>query len=305
MKRIVTIVGPTAVGKTALADALAVRLGGAVVSADAMQVYRGMDIGTAKAAPGECRAPLLLVDVVDPDVAYSAALYQRDARCAIDQLRAQGTPVVVCGGTGLYIRAALDDMRFPAGSQETDARRAYDDLARRIGADALHGLLRERDPESAAVIHPHNVKRVVRALEMCDEGVSYARQKEGFSTPRPYYDASYYGLTMDRERLYARIDARVDAMMEQGLLAEVEELVVHGFGADLTARQAIGYKELIDYLEGRLGLDEAVDLIKMRSRRYAKRQLSWFRRDARVHWIDLDAVSADAALELICESEGC
>lgn len=299
---VVAIVGPTAVGKSAVADALAAHAGSAVLSVDAMQVYRGMNIGTAKMPPEERHAPLLLVDLVDPEVTYSAALFQRDARAAIDELLAQGRMPVLCGGTGLYLKAALDDMHFPAGQVEASSRAKYEDFYQQHGMDALHALLAERDPASAAVIHPHNVRRVVRALEMLDEGVSYAEQRSGFGSPQAVYDARIYALTMDRERLYARINERVDIMMRDGLLNEVQGLMDRGAGPALTARQAIGYKELIDYLEGRSTLDEAIELIKMRSRRYAKRQLSWFRRDSRITWIDMDEHSVDEAVALIeCE----
>ena len=304
MSDVVAIVGPTAVGKSAFADALAARLGSAVVSADAMQVYRGMDIGTAKMAPEECHAPLLLVDIVDPDVAYSAALYQRDARAAIDTLHARGRVPVVCGGTGLYVRAALDEMVFPSGEIGGGSRAHYEALAHELGPEGLHAFLAERDPESAAVIHPNNVRRCIRAMEMFDEGVSYAAQKAHFSVPRAHYDCRYIGLTMDRERLYERINARVDAMFDAGLVDEVRGLMAGGFGEALTSRQAIGYKEVIDALEGRITLSEARELIKLRSRRYAKRQLSWFRRDARITWLDVDELDIAAAVKALCDEEG-
>ena len=168
----VAIVGPTAVGKSDVADRLATRLSSEVLSCDAMQIYRGMDIGTAKMMPQECTAPLRLVDIVDPGVAYSAALYQSDARAHVERLLAKKRLPVFCGGTGLYLKAALDEMDFPSGELEDDRRAGYQELAERIGEEALHALLVERDPESAAVIHPHNVRRVIRALEMHDDGVS-------------------------------------------------------------------------------------------------------------------------------------
>lgn len=296
---VVAIVGPTAVGKSAVADELAAHWNSAVISVDAMQVYRGMDIGTAKVPPAERRVPLLLVDIVDPCDTYSAALFQVDARREIDRMLDAGTIPVLCGGTGLYLRAALDDMRFPSGEVEAEGRKRYETYAEEQGADALHDLLAERDPKSADIIHPHNVRRVVRALEMLDEGVSYADQRSGFSEPVSCYDAHVYALTMDRSRLYERIDARVDTMMREGLLEEVRGLMAEGAGPALTARQAIGYKELIDYLEGRCSLSEAVELIKRRSRRYAKRQLSWFRRDSRITWIDMDRYDVPGAAALI------
>ncbi len=301
---VIAVVGPTASGKSAVADLVAEALGSEVVSADAMQVYRGMDIGTAKTPASERRVPLLLVDLADPTEPYSAALFQRDSRREIDRLRAEGRVPVLCGGTGLYVRAALDEMEFPRGEVDGAARQRYQDLAGKLGPEGVHALLAERDPESASLIHPHNVRRVVRALEMLDEGVSYARQSAGFSKPREHYPSLQFALTMDRARLYARIDARVDAMMRAGLLDEVRGLMDAGAADALTSRQAIGYKELIDALEGRCTIGEAVDLIKLRSRRYAKRQLSWFRRDPRITWLDMDVLDAGGAARLIVDALG-
>lgn len=304
MSRVIAIVGPTAIGKSAVADLLAHQLGTSVISADSMQVYRDMDIGTAKMAPGECLAPLLMVDVADFSVPYSAALYQSAARNLIDEMLEEGKTAILCGGTGLYVRAALDEMRFPAGEAGSSVRDAYEAYAREHGEEALYRLLQDRDPRSAAVIHPHNVRRVLRALEMCDEGTSYADQKQGFSQYRPHYDAVQYGLTGDRRRLYDRIDRRVDEMIARGLIEEVRRLVDKGLGDALTSRQAIGYKEIILYLDGAVSLEEATDLIKMRTRRYAKRQLSWFRRDPRVQWIDCDEMEVTEIVSLIREREG-
>lgn len=293
----VAIVGPTAVGKSDVADRLAARLSSEVLSCDAMQIYRGMDIGTAKMMPEECLAPLRLVDIVDPGVAYSAALYQSDARVQIERLLGEKRLPVFCGGTGLYLKAALDEMDFPSGELEDERRAGYQELAERIGEEALHTLLAERDPESAAVIHPHNVRRVIRALEMHDDGVSYAQQKSKFSVPREHYHAMWFGLTRSREVLYERIDLRVDLMFEQGLVDEVRGLMDQGLGDALTSMQAIGYKEIIDALHGVSTMDEARELIKMRSRRYAKRQLSWFKRDDRIVWFDMDELTVDEVVD--------
>lgn len=293
----VAIVGPTAVGKSDVADRLAARLSSEVLSCDAMQIYRGMDIGTAKMMPKECLAPLRLVDIVDPGVAYSAALYQSDARVQIERLLGEKRLPVFCGGTGLYLKAALDEMDFPSGELEDERRAGYQELAEHIGEEALHTLLAERDPESAAVIHPHNVRRVIRALEMHDDGVSYAQQKSKFSVPREHYHAMWFGLTRSREVLYERIDLRVDLMFEQGLVDEVRGLMDQGLGDALTSMQAIGYKEIIDALHGVSTMDEARELIKMRSRRYAKRQLSWFKRDDRIVWFDMDELTVDEVVD--------
>lgn len=293
----IAIVGPTAVGKSDVADRLAARLSSEVLSCDAMQIYRGMDIGTAKMMPEECSAPLRLVDIVDPGVAYSAALYQSDARAHVERLLGEQRLPVFCGGTGLYLKAALDEMDFPSGELEDERRAGYQELAERIGEEALHALLAERDPESAAVIHPHNVRRVIRALEMHDDGVSYAQQKSKFSVPRERYHALWFGLTLSREALYEHINLRVDLMFEQGLVDEVRGLMDQGLGDALTSMQAIGYKEIIDALRGAITMEEARELIKMRSRRYAKRQLSWFKRDDRIVWFDMDELTIDEVVD--------
>lgn len=299
--RVLAVVGPTAVGKTALAEDLAVRLGGEVVSADSMQVYRGMDVGTAKPAPGERRVTHHCLDLVDPGEPFSAALYQVAARTAIADIAARGLLPVVAGGTGLYVRAVLDDWRFPPGEQaENRVRAGYEAMATEKGGAALHAMLAERDPGSAVLIHPNNVRRVVRALEMLDAGESYARQHEGFSARRAVYEARFFGLTMERDRLYARVDERVDAMIAQGLLGEVERLLAQGWRDALTAAQAIGYKELVPVIEQGAPLDEAVAAIKQATRRYAKRQLTWFRADPRIDWIDVTEMSTgEAAAEVL------
>ncbi|MDY2778194.1 MAG: tRNA (adenosine(37)-N6)-dimethylallyltransferase MiaA [Collinsella sp.] len=303
-KGVIAITGPTASGKSALADQVALALGSEVISADAMQVYRGMDIGTAKTPVAERLVPLLLVDIVDPADAYSAALFQRDARREIDRLLEKGQVPILCGGTGLYLRAALDEMDFPSGQIDDGRRQRFQELADALGPEGLHRRLAELDPPSAQAIHPNNVRRVIRALEMLDEGVSYADQKAGFSRPSARYPQVTFALTMDRERLYRRIDERVDRMIADGLVKEVEGLVSQGAGEAITSRQAIGYKEIIDALEGRCSLDEAIELIKMRSRRYAKRQLSWSRRDPRTIWIDMDEMDLEEAVAFVLsESE--
>ena len=304
----IAIVGPTAVGKSAVAEAVALALGGEIVSADSMQVYRGMDIGTAKTPEAERRVPHHCIDIAEPGSAYSAALFQADARRAIQDIAGRGLVPVVCGGTGLYIRAALDEMAFPEGDLETPVRRRYEDLAGELGPDGLHAVLRERDPHAASTIHPHNVRRVIRALEMAEAGVSYADQVARFSTRTPYYPGTrYFGLTVERRELYDRIDRRVDAMIANGLPAEVESLVAAGLRSALTAAQAIGYKELVPVIDGTGNLAAAVETIKRGTRRYAKRQLTWFRADDRIVWLDVTGLSPDeatAALLGLVESTG-
>ncbi|MBQ6524989.1 MAG: tRNA (adenosine(37)-N6)-dimethylallyltransferase MiaA [Atopobiaceae bacterium] len=299
---LVAIVGPTASGKSALAEAIACELRTSVVSVDAMQVYRGMDIGTAKVPAKDRRCPLLMVDVADVGDDYSVKLYQHDARQVVDELLAQGKTPILCGGTGLYLNAIVDDMQFPAGDASSATRKAYEEFLAREGEAALYRLLEERDPKSAELIHPHNTRRVVRALEMLDEGSSYATHHEGLGRLEPRYDVRIWGIDVERATLYDRINRRVDDMFAQGLVDEVAELRSKGLGQSRTASQAIGYKEVLDALEGRMSMDEARDVIKMRTRRYAKRQLSWFRHDKRVRWIavtDMDACAAHIVLDLL------
>jgi tRNA dimethylallyltransferase len=303
MSDVVAVVGPTGVGKSAVAEELAVTLGGEIVSADSMQVYRGMDIGTAKTPAADRRVPHHCVDLVEPGAPYSAAVFQRDARAAFADIRSCGLVPVLVGGTGLYVRAALDEMEFPAGECDSPLRAEIEGQADTLGAKGLHRLLQERDPASAALIHPNNVRRVVRALEMlATGGPSYADQAAHFTERRAAVPAVLVGLTMQRPALYARIDERVDSMVSAGLLDEVARLLAAGYRDAVTASQAIGYKELVPVLEGRADREEAIADIKRATRRYAKRQLTWFRGDPRISWLDVtelspeDTVSAARAL---------
>ena len=291
-------------GKSTVGDILAARLDGEVVNADSMQIYRGMDIGTAKVPFAERHVAYHCMDLLEPGEPYSAALYQRDARAAIEDIASRQAVPVVVGGTGLYVRAALDEFTFPAGELGSDLRQSIESRAVDIGAEALHAELAAVDPASAALIHPHNVRRTVRALEMLSEGRSYAEQASGFGGRTAHYPHTrFLGLTMDRATLYARIDERVDAMMDAGLVEEVRSLLASGYHDALTAAQAIGYKELVPVLEGSGGLADAVAAIKQASRRYAKRQLTWFRADPRIEWLDVTGLSpssaADALLDLL------
>lgn len=295
--RVIAIVGPTAVGKTVFAEEIAARLAGEIVSADSMQVYRGMDIGTAKPPVGDRRVPYHCLDLVDPGQPYSAALFQRDARAAMDGIIARGHVPFLCGGSGLYVRAAVDDMHFPEGEALSAERERIDALARGLTPQELHARLDSVDPASAAVIHPANVRRVVRALEMAERGVSYASVLPGFRRRESVYDTVFVGLTMDRADLYERIGARVDAMVASGLVEEVRALLDRGYRTALTASQAIGYKEIVPVLEGKADLPTAVDAIKQATRRYAKRQLTWFRADPRVTWLDVKHPSPASAVE--------
>ncbi len=296
--QVVVICGPTATGKSDLACALAQRVSGCVLSADSMQVYRGMDIGTAKVPKAKRRVPHFGLDLVDVDEPYSAALYQSYALSVISGQQQTLTPVVMAGGTGLYIQAALDNLSFPEGEQaDNPVREKYMALAQEQGAQHVWNILNSLDEASAREIHPHNLKRVVRALEMLEAGESYAERAHGLTSVRPVIPAVYLGLGMEREALYQRVNARVDRMREEGLIEEVKGLLDAGFKEALTSRQAIGYKEVISALDGQCSMDEAFSQIKQATRRYAKRQMTWFRRDGRIQWLDVTNASAEDIVE--------
>lgn len=301
---IVAIVGPTAVGKSALAQRVATKLDSVVIGADAMQVYRGMDVGTAKDIAAVRAHELLMVDIAEITTDYSVALYQRAARACVNSCLLAGKAAIVCGGTGLYVDAIIDDVSYPKGRKMSPERKAWEEFAQAQGADALYEELMRRDSASAALIHPHNVRRVVRALELFDAGVSYAEQNAQLHIRKPYYNARVFALTMNRAHLYDRIDRRVNTMLATGLVDEVAALAAKGLDVTKTAGQAIGYKEILEYLSGKCALDDAIELIKLRSRRYAKRQLSWIRRRDDVTWLDLDALAMDEACEMIVECVG-
>lgn len=295
---VIAIVGPTASGKSSFADALACQLKSEVISADAMQVYRHMDIGTAKTPVVQRRVPLRCIDLVDPGETFSVAIFAVHAHQAIDDVIGTGRVPVLCGGTGLYVRAALEDMAFPAGEQsDNPVREHYQRRADAIGAQAFHRELEAIDPASAALIHPNNVRRVVRAFELLEQGTTYADEHATLHMRTDRYPTLYLGLNVERATLYRRIDERVDDMVAHGLLDEVESLVRDGFGDTLTARQAIGYKEFLGVLEGTKSLHEAIDEVKRSTRRYAKRQMTWFRADPRIVWLDATETPTDAMVE--------
>ena len=306
---VVCVVGPTASGKTALAQALALALDGEVVSADSMQIYRGMDIGTGKLAPNERLVPHHGFDLVDPGEPYSAALFQDYARACFRDIDARGKRAVLCGGTGLYVRAAIDAYEFPQGEQVGNAvRERYARIAREQGARVLWELLRERDPRSAAIVPPADVKRVVRAFELLEDGTSLAEQRAKLASIPQLVPALFVGLAVDPAVLNERIDARVDAMLETGLVDEVKRLLQSGFRRGVTAPQAIGYKEIVAALDGETTIEEAAERIKTATHRYAKRQRTWFRKDNRIQWIDVrdrDVESlTDEAIERTSSSNG-
>lgn len=297
---VICIVGPTASGKTDAAQLVAAAIGGEVVSADSMQIYRGMDIGTGKLPAAERIVPHHGFDLVDPGEPYSAALFQSFARDAFAAIAERGKRAVLCGGTGLYVKAAIDAYEFPAGDQVGNpVRERWTAFAEREGAQALWDELNRLDPDSARELHPNNVRRVVRAFELLAEGRSYAEQKRNLASIEAAVPAVQFGLAVTPTVLNERIEARVDAMVEAGLVGEVRGLLDAGFREGVTAPQAIGYKEIVEALEGRCTLDEAIAAIKQATRRYGKRQRTWFRRDERIRWIDADAGNARAMADTI------
>ena len=287
MQPVVCVVGPTASGKSDLAQSIALSLNGEVVSADSMQIYKGMDIGTGKVPPDQRLVKHFGLDLVDPGSPYSASLFQEYARACFEDIGQRGKVAVLCGGTGFYVRAAIDDYQFPAGDQvDNPVRHRYTEMAEQAGGQAVWHELNRLDPRSAAVVHPHNVKRVIRALELLSEGKHYADQVEALSTLPQKVPAVFLGLQMPREELYARINARVDAMFEAGLIDEVIRLLDSGFRQGVTAPAAIGYKEVVEALDGHCSMEDAIESIKQSTRRYAKRQISWFGKDQRIMWLD-------------------
>ena len=285
--KIVVIAGPTASGKSAVAAALASELNGEIVSADSVQVYRRLDIGAAK-PPQEVRAMAAhhLIDIVEPGFDYTAARFVEDADKAIADIRSRGKNVFVAGGTGLYIKALLSGI-FDGGEADKDYRDELVLFAASRGAALLHARLKEVDPAAAAAIHPNNTRRVIRALEVyhtTKKPISAHHREHGFSRQR--YDALKIGLGRDRAGLYADIDARVDEMISRGLLEETRSLLNSGFSPGLRAMSSLGYKEMIGYIQGLYPFDEAVRLIKRNTRHYAKRQLTWFRKDPGIRWFN-------------------
>ena len=295
MSPVICVVGPTASGKTDVAQLLAQNLGGEVVSADSMQIYRGMDIGTGKLPEEERLVPHFGFDLVNPGEPYSAAVYQQYARECFSDIDNREKRALLVGGTGLYVRAAIDAYDFPKGEQvDNPVREKWTAYYEENGADELWERLRERDPESASVIHPNNVRRVIRAFELLEEGTTYATQKENLATIPQAVPAKFIGLAVDPEILNRRIERRVDIMIECGLVSEVKRLLDEGFREGITAPQAIGYKEVVSALDGDISLDEAIEQIKTATRRYAKRQRTWFRKDTRITWIDANSGNAEA-----------
>ncbi|NLJ69363.1 MAG: tRNA (adenosine(37)-N6)-dimethylallyltransferase MiaA [Firmicutes bacterium] len=298
---ILVIVGPTAVGKTELAVQVAKEVDGEIISADSMQVYRGLDIGTAKPTESERQGvPHHLLDIVDPGEEFSVADYQAMVEEVLADLAKRNKTPILTGGTGLYIQAVLQGYVFSPEGKDPVLRAELEQKAESEGNKVLHRQLSEVDPETAMRLHPNDRRRIIRALEVFySTGRPLSEHLKMQQERGPRHRSVKFGLIRSRARLYERINARVDLMMEAGLLEEVKSLLQQGLDDDSTAIQALGYKELAGFLRGQYDLDEAIRLLKRDTRRYAKRQLTWFRRDQEIVWLDLDRLSTRDAVHKI------
>lgn len=284
---LIILTGPTAVGKTALSIRLAKAVGGEILSADSMQVYRHMDIGSAKIRPEEMEGiPHHLIDVLEPQEDFNVVLFQKMAKKAMEGIYERGNIPIITGGTGFYIQAVLYDIDFTENEENTSYRKELERLAEEKGNAYLHGLLKEADSESAKAIHENNRKRVIRALEFhMLTGRKISEHNENERKKETAYNAAYFVLTDDRDILYQNIDVRVEQMIEAGLVEEVKRLRNMGCTKDMVSMQGLGYKEILSYLEGEISLERAIYLIKRDTRHFAKRQLTWFRRERDVIWV--------------------
>lgn len=285
---LIILTGPTAVGKTALSIKLAKAINGQMISADSMQVYRGMDIGTAKIMQSEMQGiPHYLIDVLEPTEDFNVVRFQQMAKEALEKIYAEGSIPIVVGGTGFYIQALLYDINFEENDEDTAYRQELQRLAEEKGAEFLHDMLAKVDPESAKAIHANNIKRVIRALEFYEQtGTCISAHNEEQRQKESPYNFLYFVLNDDRQLLYERIDKRIDIMLEQGLVEEVQNLMNNGCERDMVSMQGLGYKEILEYLEGKCTLDEAIYILKRDTRHFAKRQITWFKRERDVHWLN-------------------
>lgn len=297
-KPLIILTGPTAVGKTKLSIELAKAVNGQMISADSMQVYRHMDIGTAKIRPEEMQdIPHYLIDVLDPWESFDVVRFQTMAKEALEKIYTAGAIPIVVGGTGFYIQALLYNIDFDENDSETGYRSELQSFADRHGVEALHDRLRQVDEKSADMIHPNNIKRVIRALEFYHQtGTRISEHNETQRQKESPYRFVYFVLDDERERIYRRIDQRIDQMLDQGLVAEVKQLRDMGCTRDMVSMQGLGYKEILAYLDGECTLEEAVYILKRDTRHFAKRQLTWFRREHEVRWIERQEYPDEAAM---------
>lgn len=297
---LIILTGPTAVGKTKLSIRLAQAVGGEIISADSMQVYRHMDIGSAKIMPEEMEGvPHHLIDVLDPSEEFNVVLFQKLVKESLAGIYERGHIPILTGGTGFYIQAVLYDIDFTENEENTEYRRQLEELALEKGNTHLHSMLREVDEASAEMIHENNVKRVIRALEFHKlTGSKISEHNEVEREKEAAYNACYFVLNDERELLYNRIDERVDGMLAQGLVEEVSTLKAAGCTRNMVSMQGLGYKEILSYLDGEIPLERAIYLIKRDTRHFAKRQLTWFRREKDVIWVPKNEFAYDESVIL-------
>lgn len=296
MKRpLIILTGPTAVGKTKASIGLAKAINGEIISADSMQVYKYMDIGSAKIHPEEMQGVKhYLVDELEPDEEFNVVRFQQMAKQAMQEIYAKGKVPILVGGTGFYIQAVLYDIDFQENDEDHSYREELEGLAKEKGASYLHQMLAEVDEESAKEIHENNVKKVIRALEYHHQtGQKISAHNAQERQKESPYNAVYFVLNDDRKNLYNRINLRVDQMIEEGLVEEVRGLKERGYQKEMVSMQGLGYKEMLDYLDGIYTLEEAVEIIKRDTRHFAKRQLTWFRRERNVEWINKEEFAYD------------
>ncbi len=296
MKRpLIILTGPTAVGKTKASIGLAKALNGEIISADSMQVYKYMDIGSAKIRPVEMQGVKhYLIDELEPDEEFHVVRFQQMAKEAMEEIYVKGKIPIVVGGTGFYIQALLYDIDFTESNEDNTYRQELEQLVNEKGAEHLHDMLREVDPVSANTIHANNVKRVIRALEFFRQtGEKISEHNEKERVKESPYDFCYFVLNDDREKLYNRINLRIDQMLEEGLVGEVQSLKDKGYTRDMVSMQGLGYKEILDYLNGECTLEDAIYILKRDTRHFAKRQLTWFRRERDVIWVDKPSYNYD------------
>ncbi len=305
MKPLIILTGPTAVGKTELSIRLAKAVNGEIISADSMQVYKKMDIGTAKIRPEEMQGVKhYLIDCLEPDEDFNVVLFQKMAKDAMEKIYDAGHIPIIAGGTGFYIQALLYNINFDNVNEESEYRKYLKDIADKEGNEVLHGMLAKVDEKSAKDIHPNNVKRVIRALEYFHQtGKKISEHNEEQSQNVSPYNFVYFVLNDDRKLLYERIDRRVDEMFEEGLEQEVKRLIDSGLTRENISMQGIGYKEMFDYFDSMYDIDTAKELIKQDTRHFAKRQLTWFRREKDVTWMNYENYnhSKDDMLEAMIE----
>lgn len=295
---LIILTGPTAVGKTALSIGLAKATSGEIISADSMQVYQGMDIGTAKIHPEEMQGvPHHLIDILPPQEAFHVADFQKRCKHCMQEIYQRAKIPILVGGTGFYIQAVLYDIQFQETEAEEGYRRQLEQEAKAQGAAALHQKLAAVDPEAARQIHPNNIKRVIRALEYYQQtGKPISRHNEEERAKNSPYHFVYYVLNLPRDVLYARINKRVEQMRQEGLEAEVSRLLREGCKRNMVSMQGLGYKEMIQAIQGEISVEEAYEKIKQETRHFAKRQLTWFRREREVTWIQKEQFADEAAI---------